>query len=52
MMRQDNEDFVPKCKLVIHGNHKPKLKNPEGIKRRLLLIDFKHQISADNKIKI
>lgn len=43
-MRQDNVDFVPKCKIVIHGNHKPKLRNPEGIRRRLILVDFRYQI--------
>jgi putative DNA primase/helicase len=48
-MRQDNVDFVPKCKIIIHGNHKPKIRNPEGIRRRLILIDFPHQIPEAKK---
>jgi putative DNA primase/helicase len=48
-MRQDNVDFVPKCKIIIHGNFKPRLRNPEGIRRRLILIDFSYQIPESLK---
>jgi putative DNA primase/helicase len=40
-MRQDFFEFYPQFKLVIHGNHKPKLRNVgEAIKRRLHLVPF------------
>jgi putative DNA primase/helicase len=48
-MRRDNVDFAPKCKIIIHGNHKPKLRNSEGVRRRLVLVDFPHQIPDASK---
>ena len=40
-MRQDDFEFVPKFKLAIYGNHKPKIRNAtEAIKRRMNLIPF------------
>jgi len=44
-MRQDFFDFEPKFKLLISGNHKPRLSNvDEAIRRRLLIIPFTVQI--------
>jgi putative DNA primase/helicase len=44
-MRQDFFDFVPKFKLFICGNHKPRLTSvDEAIRRRLLLVPFTVQI--------
>jgi putative DNA primase/helicase len=40
-MRQDEFTFQPKFKLVIAGNHRPRLRNPdEAMKRRIHLIPF------------
>jgi putative DNA primase/helicase len=44
-MRGDYFDFVPKFKLFITGNHKPRLDNvDEAMRRRLLLVPFTAQI--------
>ena len=44
-MRQDFFDFVPRFKLFICGNHKPRLTSvDEAIRRRLLLVPFTVQI--------
>jgi putative DNA primase/helicase len=44
-MRQDFFDFEPKFKLLISGNHKPRLSNvDEAIRRRLLIVPFTVQI--------
>jgi putative DNA primase/helicase len=44
-MRQDFFDFVPKFKLWIVGNHKPRLNNvDEAMRRRMLLLPFTVQI--------
>jgi putative DNA primase/helicase len=44
-MRQDFFDFEPKFKLMISGNHKPRLSNvDEAIRRRLLIVPFTVQI--------
>jgi putative DNA primase/helicase len=51
LCHQDNADFKPKCKLTFHGNCKPKVRNPEGIRRRLLMIDFDHKIGAGEENK-
>jgi putative DNA primase/helicase len=41
LMRQDFFDFDPKFKLMIAGNHKPKIgKIDDGIRRRLQMIPF------------
>ena len=46
-MRCDFFDFVPKFKLVIVGNHKPRLDNvDEAMRRRLFLVPFLVQIPA------
>jgi Transposase DDE domain group 1/Poxvirus D5 protein-like len=48
------EDFKPKCKVVPYGNHRPKLRNPEGMTRRLLMIGFEYVVPAsqrDNTLK-
>lgn len=40
-MRQDFFEFIPKFKLLISGNHMPKLKNvDEAMRRRLYLLPF------------
>ena len=40
-MRQDEFTFMPQLKLVISGNHKPRLRNvDESMKRRLRLVPF------------
>jgi P4 family phage/plasmid primase-like protien len=44
-MRQDFFDFTPTFKLLICGNHKPRLGNvDEAMRRRLLLVPFTVQI--------
>jgi putative DNA primase/helicase len=44
-MRRDFFDYDPKFKLVMSGNHRPRLSNvDEAIKRRLLLVPFTVQI--------
>jgi putative DNA primase/helicase len=44
-MRQDYFDYVPKFKLFIVGNHKPRLGSvDEAIRRRMLLVPFTVQI--------
>jgi putative DNA primase/helicase len=49
LMRQDNEDFRPKCKPVLYGNHPPKLRSIEGMDRRLLMIGFAHVVPVDKR---
>lgn len=40
-MRQDSFEFIPKFKLLVSGNHMPKLKNvDEAMRRRLYLLPF------------
>ncbi len=49
-MRQDFFDFVPKFKLFITGNHKPRLDNvDEAMRRRLLLVPFTVQIPPEER---
>ena len=49
-MRQDFFDFVPKFKLFIVGNHKPRLDNvDEAMRRRLLLVPFTVQIPPQER---
>jgi putative DNA primase/helicase len=44
-MRQDFFDFEPKFKLLISGNHKPRLNTiDEAMRRRLLMVPFTVQI--------
>jgi putative DNA primase/helicase len=44
-MRQDFFDYVPSFKLIISGNHKPRLDSvDEAMKRRLLLVPFTVEI--------
>jgi putative DNA primase/helicase len=51
-MRQDFFDFTPKFKLLISGNHKPRLSSvDEAIKRRLLLVPFIVQIPLAQRDK-
>lgn len=43
-------DFEPKCKLWLHGNHKPRITGTDyGIWRRMLLIPFEVEIADDEK---
>jgi putative DNA primase/helicase len=49
-MRQDYFDFIPKFKLWVIGNHKPRLGNvDEAMRRRLLLIPFLVQIPPEER---
>jgi putative DNA primase/helicase len=49
-MRQDFFDFVPKFKLWIVGNHKPRLDNvDEAMRRRMLLVPFTVQIPPEER---
>ena len=49
-MRCDFFDFVPKFKLWIVGNHKPRLDNvDEAMRRRMLLVPFMVQIPAEER---
>jgi putative DNA primase/helicase len=49
-MRCDYFDFVPKFKLWIVGNHKPRLDNvDEAMRRRMLLVPFLVQIPPEER---
>lgn len=49
-MRSDNFEFEPKFKLIIAGNHKPRLKNvDEAIRRRFYLIPFTIDIPKEER---
>ena len=49
-MRCDYFDFVPKFKLWIVGNHKPRLTNvDEAMRRRMLLVPFLVQIPVEER---
>jgi putative DNA primase/helicase len=49
-MRQDFFEFVPKFKLFIVGNYKPRLDNvDEAMRRRMLLVPFLVQISPEER---
>jgi putative DNA primase/helicase len=49
-MRQDFFDFTPVFKLLISGNHKPRLANvDEAIRRRLLIVPFTVQIPVQER---
>jgi putative DNA primase/helicase len=49
-MRQNFFDFVPKFKLWIVGNHKPRLDNvDEAMRRRMLLVPFTVQIPENER---
>ena len=49
-MRQDFFEFIPQFKLLIAGNHKPRLRNvDEAIRRRLHLLPFSITIPPDER---
>jgi putative DNA primase/helicase len=51
-MRQDFFDFTPTFKLLIGGNHRPRLHSvDEAMRRRLLLVPFTVQIPAPERDK-
>jgi putative DNA primase/helicase len=51
-MRQDFFDFTPTFKLMVSGNHKPRLTSvDEAIRRRLLLVPFTVQIPMAERDK-
>lgn len=50
LMRRDNIRFLPQFKLVVTGNHKPRLSSQdEAIRRRLYLIPFNVTIGRDER---
>jgi len=49
-MRQDFFEFVPQFKIIIAGNHKPRLRNvDEAIKARMNLIPFTYTIPPEDR---
>lgn len=49
-MRQDYFEYLPQFKLIIAGNHKPRIKNlDEAMRRRLYLIPFTVTIPNDKR---
>lgn len=49
-MRQDFFTFVPKFKLLIAGNHKPRLRHvDDAMRRRLHLLPFNQMFDASNR---
>jgi putative DNA primase/helicase len=49
-MRQDDFEFTPQFKLLVSGNHKPKLYSvDEAIRRRLRLVPFEVTIPKDQQ---
>jgi putative DNA primase/helicase len=51
-MRQDDFEFEPQFKLLIAGNHKPRIKAvDEAIKRRIHLVPFTVTIPAEERDK-
>lgn len=49
-MRCDDFEFMPKFKLILVGNHKPKFRSvDEAIRRRLHLIPFDYQVPKAEK---
>ena len=49
-MRQDNFQFKPQFKLIIVGNHKPRLNNvDEAMRRRLHILPFTHKPKSPDK---
>lgn len=49
-MRRDFEEFRPKCKIWMTGNHKPPLRSvDEAIKRRLFLLPFEVVIPKERR---
>jgi putative DNA primase/helicase len=49
-MRQDGFTFIPVCKLIISGNHRPSLRSvDEAFKRRVNLLPFNAWIEPDKR---
>ncbi|MPW04853.1 hypothetical protein GCT19_04175 [Paraburkholderia sp. CNPSo 3155] len=49
-MRQDFYDFVPVCKLLFVGNHRPRLRQTgEAEKRRFRIIPFVHKVPENRR---
>jgi putative DNA primase/helicase len=49
-MRQDFYDFVPVCKLLFVGNHRPRLRQvDEAEKRRFRVIPFVHKVPENRR---
>lgn len=47
-MREDYFTFLPKCKLVIYGNHRPRIRNTdESMRRRLHVVPFDNVVPKD-----
>ena len=50
-MRQDFFEYVPQFKLVIAGNHKPRIQNVDvAMRRRLHLVPFEASFQGDNRV--
>ena len=44
-MRGDFFEFNPSMKLLIHGNYRPRLRNPDpAMRRRMMIVPFEHTI--------
>jgi putative DNA primase/helicase len=51
-MRQDYFYFNPQCKLILHGNHRPRLKNTdESMRRRVHVIPFTEVVPPEHRDK-
>ena len=51
-MRQDYFTFTPEFKLVVSGNHKPRIRTPDiAFRRRMNLVPFEVRIADDAKDK-
>lgn len=49
-MRADYFDFVPICKLVLHGNHRPRLRSTdESVRRRLNVVPFEEVVPMERR---
>jgi putative DNA primase/helicase len=49
-MRQDFFEYLPQFKLIVAGNHKPRLRNPdEAMRRRFNLIPFTNRPEEPNR---
>lgn len=51
-MRGDFFEFDPQFKIVVHGNHRPRLRNPdEAMRRRMHVVPFNHIVPEADRDK-